>query len=183
MTKGDVYCLSGILLCYERDIPYYVCCDDNILLNCSYFRISSNLFGYDYTSLLDLFVSVKSHCSKFFCLIIWCFKNFFLWYSRQDVYYHYCCFYLICRMDYLVPWGPCFVYVSLFLSHIRQSDTKLNQKWLSCNAGNSKLSHIWLYYKSCTEGSHTEMPGTVSGQTFPGPWMLYLVNSNFFYCF
>lgn len=58
------------------------------------------------------------------------------------------------------------VYVSVFLSHIRQSDMKLNQKWLSCNVGNSKLSHIRLYYNSYAEGGHTEILGTVLGQHF-----------------
>lgn len=55
------------------------------------------------------------------------------------------------------------VYVSVFLSYIRQGDTRLNQKWISCNVGNSKLSHkiIRPYYNSYPEGDHTEIPGTV----------------------
>lgn len=63
-----------------------------------------------------------------------------------------------------------------------QGDTRLNQKWINCNVGNSKLSHktTRLYYNSYPEGDHTEIPGTVLGQIFPGPWMFGLLNSNFF---
>lgn len=42
------------------------------------------------------------------------------------------------------------VYISEFLYYIRQGDTRLNQKLIKCNVGNSKLSHraIRLYYNS-----------------------------------
>lgn len=90
-------------------------------------------------------------------------------------------------MDDLFSWGYCLVYVSVFLSYIRQSDTELNQKWVNCNVGNSKLSHktVRPYYNSYPEGGHTEIPGTVLGQIFPGPWMFDLLNLNFFnfFCF
>lgn len=74
------------------------------------------------------------------------------------------------------------VYISVFLSCIRQGDTRLNQKWKNCNVGKSKLSHktLGLYYNSYAEGDHTEIPGTVLGQIFPGPWMFDLLSSNFF---
>lgn len=85
------------------------------------------------------------------------------------MYYQCCCFYLICRVDNSVSRGYCLVYVSVFLSHVRQSDIKLNQKWLSCNVGNSKLSHMRLYCNSYNEGGCTEISGTVFNQTFPGP--------------
>lgn len=69
--------------------------------------------------------------------------------------------------------------VSVFLSHMKQSDTNTNQKQLSCYVVKSKLSHKRLYCKSHTEGGHSEIPGTVLGQTFRGPCMRHLVNSKY----
>lgn len=123
------------------DIPSYVGGDESIVI---VLLLEFLLIFYYYIWSLHSFVFTSSHCSKFFQF------NYTLFQRFLSVKFKAGCLLSILLVffntqDEWFSFLRTLFYISVFLFHIRQDDTKLNQKWLSCNVGNSKLSHVGWY--------------------------------------